>query len=77
MSAYQQGTDREAKAQCHTAFTHVFEESDRNGIQLVPKCLLHQGLTQCPTWFRHEGDGFRPPLLDPGFDTVGPRRIDE
>src|SRR5712692_5491823 len=51
--------------------------SDRNGIQLVSKCLLHQGLTQCPTWFRHEGEGFGPPLFDPGLDTVGPRRIDE
>ena len=48
-----------------------------NGIQLVSKCLLHQGLTQCTTWFRHEGEGFGPPLFDPGLDTVGPRRVDE
>ena len=49
----------------------------QNGIQLVSKCLRHQGLTQCMTWFRHEGEGFGPPLFDPGLDTVGPRRVDE
>ncbi len=55
----------------------AFQDSVQNGIQLVSKCLLHQGLTQCPTWFRHEGEGFGPPLFDPGLDTVGPCGIDE
>src|SRR5262249_4023335 len=49
----------------------AIEAFDQNGIQLGSKCLLHQSLTQCPTWFRHEGEGFGPPLFDPGLDTVG------
>ena len=53
------------------------DRSNRNGIQLVSKCLLHQGLPQCTTRLRHEGEGFGAPLFDPGLDTVGPRRIDE
>src|SRR5215510_8395148 len=51
--------------------------ANRNGIQLVSKCLLHQGLTQCPTWFCHEGESFGPPLFDPGLDAVRTHGIDE
>ena len=36
MSEYQQGTDREAKAPGHTAFTPVFEESDHGIVPVNP-----------------------------------------
>jgi hypothetical protein len=47
-----------------------------NGIQLGSKCLLPQGLTQCTTCFCHEGEGFGPPLCDPGLDPIGPYGMD-
>jgi hypothetical protein len=32
-------------------------------MQVVSKRVLHQGLTQCPTWVHQEGEGFGPPLF--------------
>jgi hypothetical protein len=55
----------------------TYEGSEANGIQLGSKWVLHQGLTQCTTCFCHEGEGFGPPLFDPGLDTIGPYGIDE
>jgi putative transposase len=61
----------------HEGSTAYQEQFDLNGIQLGSKCLLPQGLTQCTTCFCHEGEGFGPPLFDPGLDTIGPYGIDE
>jgi hypothetical protein len=48
-----------------------------NGIQLVSKCMLYQGLTQHTSWFTHTGEGFGPPLFDSGLNAVRTRGIDE
>jgi RNA-directed DNA polymerase len=53
MSEYQQGTDRKAKAHGHTAFTHVFEESDHVIVPVNPSNKDEQ-----PSAEREEGSAW-------------------
>ena len=59
------------------AMEKEFAGFDLNGIQLVSKCLLDQGMTEYPPWFRQEGKGCGPPLGDPGLHPVRTGGMDE
>src|SRR5262245_3181431 len=58
-------------------WSRTFAGKDLNGIQLSSNGLLYQLVTQYMTWFRHEGILLGSPLLDPGFDPIGTRGVDQ